>query len=531
MTTLRTWACAWACAAACMLPAPALAQQPTSPLPSSVAPMPLTLDEAVQRALERNLDIAVERLEPQLHDLSLAGLRSEYHPLLTATVSERSQLNPPTSQLNGGQRVLNDTLTYNTDVTQALPWGGGRLSVSWNNNRTDTTNVFANYNPSYVSQLSASIVQPLARGLRIDGTRQQIRITQINRAISESQLRATIANTLAAVRNAYWDYVYAVDAVGVAQRSLDLARKLVEDNRIRVEAGALAPIDVLQAEAEAASRQQALAQAEAEAAVAELALKQLIVDGPEDPLWRTRLDPVDRPPFMPEPIDVDAAVRRALAERRDLEQARRQLEANEVTLAYLRSLSLPAVDLIASYSLQGLGGTQFIRQGSGLGSSIIGTIPGGFRDALSSIRAAEFPTWTVGVNVSYPLFGSQAEANHARAKIQRLQTQSQIKALELQVATEVTSAALQVQANQRRVEAAATARALAERRLEAEQSRFEVGLSTNFFVVQAQRDLADAQNAELRARLDYLKSLVEFERAQETSLSNAGITVIGAGAR
>ncbi|HEX7086638.1 MAG TPA: TolC family protein [Vicinamibacterales bacterium] len=530
MATLRTWACAWACAAACaLLPGPARAQQ--TPLPSSVAPMPLTLDEAVQRALERNLDIAVERLEPQTHDLTLAGLRAEYLPLLTANISDRSQLNPPTSQLNGGQRVLNDTLTYNTGVSQALPWGGGSVSVSWNNNRTDTTNVFANYNPSYVSQLSASIVQPLTRGLRIDETRQRIRITQINRAISESQLRATITNTLAAVRNAYWDYVHAVDAVGVAQRSLDLAKKLVEDNRIRVEAGALAPIDILQAEAEAASRQQALAQAEAAAAVAELALKQLIVDGPEDPLWRTRIDPIDRPPFVPVPIDTEAAVRRALAERTDLEQARRQLEANEVTLAYLRDLSLPAVDLVGSYSLQGLGGTQFIRQGSGLGSSIIGTIPGGFRDALASIRGAEFPTWSVGVTVSYPLLGSQAEANHARARVQRLQTQAQIKALELQVAADVTSAALQVQSNQRRVEAAATARALAERRLEAEQSRFEVGLSTNFFVVQAQRDLADAQNAELRALLDYHKSLVEFERAQETALSNAGITVISAGSR
>ncbi len=522
MATLRLWARACLCGLFAVLPLPLAAQSPAAD-----APTPLTLDEATRRALERNLDIAVERLNPQTFDLSLAAINATYRPLLSASFTERSQLNPPTSQLNGGQRVLNDSLTYNTGVVQNLPWGGGSMTLNWNNNRTDTTNLFANFNPSYVSQLSATLVQPLARGFRIDGTRQQLLITKINRDISESQLRATITNTLADVRNAYWDYVYTVDALGVAQRSLALALKLVEDNKVQVEAGALAPIDVLQAEAEAASRQQEVAQAEATTQTAQLSLKRLIVDGPGDPIWRSSLDPIDRPAFAPTPVDADSAVRRALSERNDLAQARKQLQANDVTLRYLKNLTLPAFDLVGGYSLQGLGGTQFIRQGSGLGSTVIGTIPGGYADALSNIRGADFPTWSVGFNISYPLLGGEAQATHARGRIQRDQTLAQIKALELQVATEVTNAALQVESNLKRVEAAATARSLAERRLEAEQSKFEVGLSTNFFVVQAQRDLADAHNIELRARLDYQKSLVEFERSQETSLSRAGIIVIG----
>ena len=519
----------WRRACACLLLAAAMPAPLGAQTPAATAPTPLTLDEAVRRALDRNLDIAVERLNPQIFDLTLAGLNATYQPLLSASFAERSQLNPPTSQLNGGQRVLNDSLTYNSGVAQNLPWGGGSLTLNFNNNKTDTTNLFANFNPSYVSQLSATLVQPLARGFRIDDTRQQLRVTKLNRDISESQLRATITNTLSDVRNAYWDYVYTVEVLGVTRRSLSLALKLVEDNKVRVEAGALAPIDVLQAEAEAASRQQEVAQAEANAQTAQLSLKRLIVDGPEDPLWRSALDPVDRPAFSPIPVDAEAAVRRALSERNDLEQARTRLQANDVTLRYLKNLTLPALDLVGGYSLQGLGGTQFIRQGSGLGSTVIGTIPGGYRDALSNISGADFPTWSVGVNVSYPLRGGEAAAAHARARIQRAQTLAQVKALELDVATEVTNAALQVQSNLKRVEAAATARSLAERRLEAEQSKFEVGLSTNFFVVQAQRDLADAQNIELRSRLDYQKSLIEFERSQETSLSRAGITVIGGG--
>ena len=156
-------------------------------------------------------------------------------------------------------------------------------------------------------------------------------------------------------------------------------------------------------------------------------------------------------------------------------------------------------------------------------------MPGGFGDALTNLRNAEFPTWNLGITVSYPLLGGQADADYARARIQRNQAQAQIKALELTVATEVTNAALQVRSNLKRVEAASGARALAVRRLDAEQSKFEVGLSTNFFVVQAQRDLADAENIELRARLDYQKSQVEYERSQSTSLTRAGITVVGAG--
>lgn len=491
----------------------------------------LTLDEAVQRALERNLDIQVERLNPQAIDFALAALRSSFHPTITSTLGQRSQVNPPTSQLNGGQRVSNTTTTYNTGIEQFVPWGGGNFAVQWNNNRSDTSNIFANFNPSYVSNITASFSQPLLRGFGTDQLRQQIRITQINRSISEVQLRATVTSTLASVRSAYWDFVFATQSMDVARNSLALAEKLVEDNRIRVEAGAMAPIDVVEAQAEAAARRQVLAQVEATAQITELALKRLIVEGTQDPLWGARLVATDRPQFRPGPIDVEGAIVNALDRRTDLTEARQQLESTDVTLRYLRNERLPAVDAVATYGLQGLGGTQYIREGSGLGSQILDTIPGGFADALSAIRRRSFPTWNVSVNLTYPLFASAADAQYARARVQRNQSLAGIRALELQVATDVTSAGLQVESTLKRVEASTASRELAERRLEAEQSKFEVGLSTNFFVVQAQRDLQDAQIAELRALLDYQQAQVEFERVQETSLQGGGggVTFVGAG--
>ena len=504
--------------------------RPTAPQPPPGTPVDLTLEEATARALERNLELAVERLNPQTFDLTIARLRAAYQPTATSQFNQRATTQPPTNQLNGGNIVQNDTTDFNAGILQALPWGGGDVTFQFNNRKQVTSNIFANFNPTYTSNFNLAFAQPLLRGFVIDNNRQQLRVTAINRDISEIQLRGTIATTLSAVRNAYWELLYAIDAVEVARGSLTLAEKLVEDNQTRVEIGTMAPLDVVQAQAEAATRRQAVAQAEATWRTGELSLKRLIVNGTDDPLWRASINPADRPVFAPEPLNVESAVREALQNRTDLAQARRQIEANDTTMRFMRNETLPNLDLIASYGAQGLGGTQFIRQGSGLGSTVIGTVPGGFSDALRTLTGVNYPTWNFQLNVSYPLGTTAAGANYARARIQLNQSTAQLRALELQVATEVTNAALQVESSLTRYDAATVARQLAETRLQAEQSRFEVGLSTNFFVVQAQRDLATAQSSELRALLDYRRALVDFERAQEApGARGGGITTLNAG--
>jgi len=518
----------------------AAAQTPAAPAPPLRAPLPpvaaagvpagldLTLDEAVALALEHNLEIAVERLNPQTYDLQIAGVRALYRPVLTSTVGQNNATQLPTNQLVGTQAVQNDLTTFNVGGAQLVPWGGGNVTLGFNNRRQDSTSSFNTFNPQYNSTFSALFVQPLLRNFRTDPTRTQLRISAINRDVSELQLRQTITNTLADVRSAYWDYVYTVDALAVARRSLELARKLLEDNRIRVEVGTLAPIDIVQAEAEVASRLQEEAQGEAQARTAELALKRLIVSGAGDPRWRARITPVDRPVFTPSPIDVDAALRHALDARLDLAQTKKQLTANDLSLKLLGNQRLPAADLSASYGLQGIGGTRLVRD-STLGGRIVETIPGGYNDALTILRNRDYPQWNVALTLSYPIGASLADANYARAQITVRQTEAQIRALELQIATDVTTAAMLVESNQKRVDAARAARELAQKRLEAETTKFEVGLSTNFFVVQAQRDLAQAENIELRTRLDYQKSLVDFDRVQEASLRSAGISVVTTG--
>jgi outer membrane protein TolC len=503
---------------------------PTVPAPPPGLEVSLTLDDATARALERNLDIAVERLNPQAFDFSIAALEASYRPTLTSTFGMRSQSQFPRSQTAGADMLVTDTVTGNSGLSQNMKWGGGSFSVAFNNNRLSQSDQFATRNPAINANLTAAYVQPLLRSFRIDGTRAQLQITQLNQEISEIVLRARIITTLANVRNAYWELIYAIEAAEVAGRSLALSTKLVEDNRVRVEIGTMAPLDVLQAQAEEAIRRQAVTQTAAARRTAELALKRLLVNGTDDPLWTATINPIDRPVYATEALDVAGAVRRALQNRTDLQQSQRQLASNDVSLRNLSDQQLPSLDLTASYGLAGIGGPLFIRQGSGLGSQIIGTVPGGFTDALGVLRDRTAPTWNLSLNLSYPIGTSPAQANLARARLEQRQTIAQERQLELQIATEVTNAALQVESNRERLQAAAAARELAEKRLEAEQSRFDVGLSTNFFVVQAQRDLRDAQNAELRALLDFRRAQVDFERVQEVPTGGgAGITAINAG--
>lgn len=191
----------------------------------------------------------------------------------------------------------------------------------------------------------------------------------------------------------------------------------------------------------------------------------------------------------------------------------------------LRDQTLPAVSLNASYGLQGLGGTTFVR--SGLGGQATDVIPGGYLDALSALNGFNYPTWSASLNISIPLGNSTAKADLARANLQVQQAMAQAETRELQIAADVTSAAVQVRNSLRRVEAARAARELADQQLDAEMSKFQIGTATNYQVVQAQRDRANAQNVELRALLDYQKARIDLDRVQQTPLSEAGIAISG----
>jgi outer membrane protein len=474
----------------------------------------LTMDDTVRLTIDNNIDISVQRLNPQIQDYALAQVRAAYRPNVSGTLGDRSSRSAGTSQLSGGTVVNTGSYTWNTGVTQALPWIGTSATVNFSNSRQSTDSNNATFNPTYSSNVQFSVTQPLLRNRSIDANRQSIKTTQIARSLADVTLKATLTNTVAAARNAYWDLVYAIQAVESARQSLALAQRLAQDNQTRVEVGTLAPIDVVSAQAEVANRQQTLVSAESTRRTAELTLKRYLVNSTQDPLWESMINPVDQPPTVTmQPIDLAAAIRTALEGRTDIVQARENLRSSEISLRYLKNQTLPGMDMTASYTTQGTGGTTLIRN-KDLGGAIIGTIPGGYLDALNALSRIKYPSWNVQLSISYPIGTSSQDASYARSRVQMQQSQAQLRALELTVATDLTNAALQVQNYFQQVQAAAASRELAQKKLEAEQSKFEVGMSTNYTVVQYQRDLRDAQNSELRAILNYRKAVVDFERLQ-----------------
>ncbi len=499
-------------------PATGVLLPPGTVQPAAAPTRRLSVDEAVALALENNLGIRSERYGPQIQDTVVADARSVWLPNLSLDMLRDNAVTPSATFLDGvDTQVVNKLFSNVFTVNQQMPWAGGSYTAAWDGTRRTTTSFFSSFNPALGSNLRLSYTQPLLRNFAIDAGRQQVTVATTNREIADIGLRQTVAATERSVRNAYWDLVFAIAFLDVQRQSLELAEESLRNNRARVEVGTMAPIDIVEAEAEVARNQEAVIVAEAQIAGAEDLLRTLILDPAAPDFWSVRLLPTDAPVLAARRIDVDAAVRAAIERRTDVDQLRKQIENTETNARFFANQRLPDLNLFVDYSVAGLGGRRFLR-GPGFPGPVIGEQNYAFGDVLGDLLGNDFPSWQLGLTVGYPLGRSTADANLARARLERSQGEARLLEIEIRVATEVRDVARRVNTNLQRVEATRVARELAELRLEAEQRRFDVALSTSFFVFRAQRDLAMARNNELLATLDYLKSLVDFEAVQEVPL-------------
>jgi outer membrane protein TolC len=506
-----------------LIASPARAQQPGSETVS------LTLADAVQRALAHNADLAIVRLDTDVEAARVGESRGAYVPVFSTAAGRTRNVTPPSNALLGDAGIdVNDWFS-STGVRQRVPWGGGVWSVSWDTARTTSNSPFNSFDPNLQSGIQAAFSQPLLKDRQIDAARRQYVVARRNRDSSELEFREAVVQTVAAVKQAYWTLKAAVANVGVQQRSLDLADELARQNRIRVDAGQIPPLDLVQAEAEVAQRRENLIQARATAGDAEDRLRRLIMDPSDAAFWRVSLDPIDTPPEPAALPDADAAVERALDERYDLARAANDLENARTEVAFLGNQRLPDVRLEALYRGNGLAGTQIVRTGPFPGVAI-GTRDRSFGAALGQTFSADYPTWSLGVTVSYPLGRSSEEASFARAGIERDQAARRLASLRLDAAEAVRRAARQLRSTGERVDAARATASLAERRFNDEQRRYDVGLSTTFLVTQAQRDLLQAQVSVLQTMLDYQSAAISFEALQQAPAAATGAMVAVRGA-
>jgi outer membrane protein len=484
----------------------------------------LTLADAVQRAIEHNPDLAIVRLDTEVEASRVAESRGVFAPVFSTTLGRTRNVTPPTNSLLGDSAVDVKDWFSSTGLRQRVPWGAGTWSVSWDTARTTTNSVLSSFDPNLQSGIQFAFSQPLLKDRKIDQSRQQYVVAKRNRQNSELRLGESVVQTAATVKQAYWTLKATIANVGVQQRSLELAQELARQNRIRVDAGQVPPLDLVQAEAEVAQRREGLIQATAIAGDAEDHLRRLIMDPADAAFWGTRLDPIDDPQYFGVVPDVDAAVATALGSRSDLARAGHDLENASTNVEYLDNQRLPDIRLETLYRGNGLGGLQSLRTG-GFPGIVTGTRDRSLGDALGQAFTPDYPTWSVGVTVSYPLGKSYDQASYARAEIERRQAAQRIASLKLEATETVRRAGRQVSSTAERVDAARAGAGLAERRTADEQRRFEVGLSTTFLVTQAQRDLLQAQVNLLQTMLDYQSAIVNFEAVQQAPSSGTGDSV------
>lgn len=472
----------------------------------------MTLEGAVARALEMNLDIQTARLDPQIEGYSLQVAEAAFSPTLSSTYSFNDATRQSTSQLDGGVQTTTERQTLNASLTKPLPWYGGRLNADFNNGRTATNNSFSTRNPSYSSTLSLNFTQPLLAGRVTDNQRNALKTTGIQGQIADINLTSQVENIVNQVRFAYWNLRALIEAIEIQRRSLALAEQLLENNRIRVRLGTMSELQVVQAEAQVASAEQALLNAEIQWRNQELNMKRLLVSGPDDSLLQQTLNPVDLPSLEEQTVDIEAAIERALEGRTDIQRQRQQRQISELNIEVTRDNLRPQLNLSAGYSLQGVGGDLFSR--SGLGGEPELVEESGYLDGLSSIWDRETPTWNVSLNFSYPIGNQAAKASLERSQLQLMQTDLALRSQELTIVTQVTDAGLTVRDTYLQVQAAQRSREVAERQYEVELARFSAGASTNYEVVTAQDNMTSARLSELQAIIRYVNAIADFERVQ-----------------
>lgn len=527
----------------------------------------LTLQEAIAMGLQNNLNIESFRQGVKISEFSLFASQGIYDPLLGSNVNYRSQTFPVTSIFQGGNdaaSVTQSSLTYNFNTSKNMEKGGGFYQVDFNNTRTNTSSTAATLTTQYNPSITLSFTQPLMRNFKIDANRRNIEVAKKQLDLSDSQFRQQVIEIISSIQRAYWDLYFALENEKIARKSVDLTLRQLSDNQKQVDAGTLAPIELRSTEAALESRKSDVIVAMQGITTAENTLKGLLLKDQNDKMWYSQLFPSDAPNTDDTPkFNLEEATTLALKNRPELEQLRLQVQQKEIDLAFFENQAKPQIDLVGIYGSTGLAGNPSdvvrsttggvdpttlgiinslneARAGLGLGAFPVPQVPvittvlgdsvperfrGGYFQSLRNLFGQDFRNYQVGVTISFPWKNKIAEANIGRtlAETQQLDARSRAQAQTVQI--EVRNALQAVESARKRWEAQRAAAIAADAQLRGEVEKFRAGLSTNFFVLQRQTDLAIAEGNEIRARTDYNKALADLQRATGLTLTVNNVQV------
>lgn len=499
--------------AAAALLAPALLHAADRPVKA------VSVDECVQQALLKNLDIRIARFLPDLTRINLNGAYGAYDPNFSFNSGYDFNRSPGQQIAPGvdSPATEQETASFGAGFNGLLPTGG-RYDLRGNLNRFHGDR-FANTNQlnpgtwgyfDYVGSASATLTQPLLKNFWIDNARWTIQLGKKTVIQDEQSLRLQIINTATDVLIAYYNLSASRENVTVQEKALELAERSLAENKKRVEVGAMAPLEEKQAEALVASSKADLLSARQSYRIAQNTLKSLLTDdfGGDD----TQLEPSEKLVPTPYVFNRQDSWHKGLTMRPDIVQSKIELEKQQITLRFRKNQLFPQLDVDATYGASG-------RASRWPGNGTTGTSG----DYFDQIGGRDNPRYGAGVTLSFPL-SNRAERNRLKAsKLELERLLLRLKQLEQTIMVSIDNSILNAQTAFERVEATKQARSYAEQALDAEQKKLENGKSTSFVVLRLQRDLTSARSDEFRAVADYFRSLAVLHRDEGATLESLGI--------
>src|SRR6266700_380378 len=541
----------------------------------------LSLQDAVELALENSMDIVVQRYNPWFADTGILKARAggfggvtpgavyggstannpllNYDPVITTTLSYDDRNipvnNPLTSGTGTGVSALVPltlhTATYNTQYSQGFQTGT-TFFTAWDNTRSSSSSRANLFNPSVQSSIFVGFQQQLLNGFGRAVNTRNIRIAKNNRKIADLAFTQQAITTTTNTITAYWELVYARENVKVQQQAVAVSEKLFNDNKKQLEIGTMAPLDVTRAEAQLATDRQNLIVAQTVQLTDEQTLKNAITRNPLDPkVVNVEIIPTDKPaaPAQTEAPSFEEALKEAYAKRPDLLEQVYNLKNAALDVKATHNALLPTATLSAQYGTVGLAGNSkplptipvagapvVDANGNPVPSLILPSLArasnvtnfAGFSDAMKMVLHNDFPDYAAQVSITIPIRNRSLQADNQRSQLVQRQIEMEVQQLKNAALLDVRSTYTAVEQDRARVAAASKASELQRQTFEAEQKRYQLGASTVYQVILTQRDYVNARGNELRALADLLEARANYERAVGKTLEVNHVTVADA---
>jgi outer membrane protein TolC len=479
----------------------------------------LSLKDITKLALQNNLDIAIADTNEQLYQQKIIAAFGNYDPTLSASLGVNSQKSANTnlaSASTSGSFNKSDRANWNLSFSQNVKTGG-QIQGSWNSSRSDNNQSFSLFTPQYNSSMTVQFTQPLWRNLRIDSTRGNIKLVNLDLESTDSKFKQKVTETIANIQSQYWDLVSAIRDYDIKRSSVRLGQITLRDNKKKVDVGTLAPIAITEAQADLKSRELNLISSEEQILRQENTVRQLISNDRNADIWSKVIVPADEPDFVEYKVDLNTAIETALKKRPELEQFDIQIKQSNINLKMTENSRKWQFDVTGQFGSTGVAGPQSFRFGV---PQTPPALVGGLGNAYKTIFSEGFTNWQVSFTVQVPLRTRNLDSQFAQQKIQKQQTLMNQRSQEQSIQVEIRNAVQKLRTNKEQVDTAKMQTQLNKEQLDGEVKRFDAGLSENYRVLDRQNSLALAQNAELVNLINYKKSVIALQKAMYTLLES-----------